>query len=100
MSPNTPWKAQTISTARVTLVTGRADSDGALQCLRFTTSQRDSYFSVPLDQVEPWYQAMKKLLNMLYDDKYIVKRKMNEGESKYRGQDIDMHTDFSRLGVV
>jgi len=56
------------------------DADGGLQCLRFTTSQRDSYFSVPLDQVEPWYDAMKKLLNMLYDPKYIIKRKMNEGD--------------------
>ncbi|XP_043226956.1 gamma-butyrobetaine dioxygenase-like [Amphibalanus amphitrite] len=56
------------------------DSEGALQCLRFTTSQRDSYFSVPLDQVEPWYKAKKKLLNMLYDEKYIIKRKMNEGD--------------------
>lgn len=61
------------------------DDDGNLKFLRFTTSQRDSFFSVPIEKVEPWYRATKKLLRMLYDPKYMIRRKMNEGKRHIKG---------------
>ncbi|EDS45155.1 gamma-butyrobetaine dioxygenase [Culex quinquefasciatus] len=44
------------------------DREGKLERINHSVPQRDSFFNVPLDKVEPWYRAMARFVQLLHQE--------------------------------
>lgn len=56
------------------------DSDGEFLRVNYSQPQRDSHFSVPLNQVIPWYEAHAAFTEAIYNPENTVHFKLKEGE--------------------
>lgn len=43
--------------------------------IRFSTPQRDSYFSIDIKKVDAWYKALKLFVTLIYDHRVQFKLK-------------------------
>uniref|UniRef100_A0A8D8NN44 Gamma-butyrobetaine dioxygenase n=1 Tax=Culex pipiens TaxID=7175 RepID=A0A8D8NN44_CULPI len=44
------------------------DREGNLERINHSVPQRDSFFNVPLDRIEPWYRAMARFVRLLHQE--------------------------------
>lgn len=59
----------------------RNNSDGEFLRVNYSQPQRDSHFSVPLNEVIPWYEAYAAFTEAIYDPENTVYFKLKEGMS-------------------
>ena len=57
----------------------RTDKEGVVNKICYT-GNRDNYLDVPLDRVLPLYRAMKAYFDLLYDPKYHITYKLEQGK--------------------
>lgn len=72
------WRGQIYQTV---IVFYRNDSDGEFLRVNYSQPQRDSHFSVPLNQVIPWYEAHAAFTEAIYNPENTVHFKLKEGMS-------------------
>ena len=72
------WRSQIY---QIVIVFYRNDSDGEFLRVNYSQPQRDSHFSVPLDQVIPWYEAHAAFTEAIYNPENTVHFKLKEGMS-------------------
>lgn len=51
------------------------DYEGKLNRINHSVPQRDSFFSIPLEQVDRWYEAMIQFVKMLNEEAVSFKTK-------------------------
>lgn len=51
------------------------DFESKLERINHSVPQRDSFFTVDIDQVGKWYEAMKKFVELLHDEAVSFKTK-------------------------
>lgn len=51
------------------------DIEGHLQRINHSVPQRDSHFTVPFEQVYPWYRALSKFVELLHQEAVSFKTK-------------------------
>ncbi|XP_065341216.1 gamma-butyrobetaine dioxygenase-like [Cloeon dipterum] len=56
------------------------DAEGNVVRVNYSQPQRDSYFSVPLEQVDGWYVALKEFTRLALSDDNCVQYKTKPGE--------------------
>lgn len=57
------------------------DSNGEFLRVDYSQQQRDTHFTVPLDQVIPWYEAHAAFTEEIYNPENTVYFKLKEGKS-------------------
>lgn len=55
----------------VTLIS--LDYEGNVNRINHSITQRDSFFSIDVDQVDEWYDCLKIFINMLYEEAVYFK---------------------------
>ena len=56
------------------------DAEGELEDIHYSGAARDSVFNVPLEMVQPFYKAYRKLEDMFNDSSNCIKYKMKNGK--------------------
>ena len=59
----------------------RHDEKGKLECITFSNHGRDSYLNLPVEQIKPFYRALKTYNDLLYDPENVVQIKLKEGKN-------------------
>lgn len=71
------------STPSITNLSLRSlDQSGEICRINMSQPQRDSYFSVPADEVHSWYAALAAYHSLLTDPKYCIQFKMEPGRAE------------------
>lgn len=56
----------------------KLNSEGNVEKIIHSISQRDSHFSVDLGLVKPWYKALKVFIDLMYQERYQYKLKQGQ----------------------
>jgi gamma-butyrobetaine dioxygenase len=64
------------------IVCYRNDSDGEFLRVNYSQPQRDTHFSVPLNQVISWYEAYAAFTEAIYSPENTVYFRLKEGMSE------------------
>lgn len=51
------------------------DREDKLQRINHSVPQRDSHFSIPIEQVDGWYQALGKFVELIHEESVSFKTK-------------------------
>lgn len=71
------------------------DSNGEFLRIDYSQQQRDTHFTVPLDQVIPWYEAHAAFTEEIYNPENTVYFKLKEGMSlNHKYKHISKYCEF------
>jgi hypothetical protein len=77
------------------------DSSGEFLRVDYSQQQRDAHFSVPLDQVIPWYEAHAAFTEEIYNPENTVYFKLKEGTSlNYKYQHMSKYCELMRIKLI
>jgi gamma-butyrobetaine dioxygenase len=63
----------------IKLISCSEDWRGEIYRVNYSQPQRDSHFSVPLEQVETWYLALRQFTQLMLDKDNCVQYKLSPG---------------------
>lgn len=69
---------------------GSVDEDGRLLKVHLNNATRDSVLDVPLDQVQPFYRALKAITDIANRPENMVLYKMDPGQHALRRQTFQL----------
>ena len=57
----------------------RLDDEGTIQSVSYNNQMRSQFLNLPLDKVQPLYNALKLFDDLCYDDEYLINLKLKPG---------------------
>jgi len=60
----------------------RLNENGEVAQIAYSTHGRDSFMQLPLEDVEPFYEALKRFTDLLYDPANVFEIKLKAGKSE------------------
>ena len=55
------------------------DEGGTIQSLNYNNQMRSQFLNLPLEKVQPLYDALKLFNDLAYDDAYLINLKLQPG---------------------
>ena len=57
----------------------RLDDEGTIQSVNYNNQMRSQFLNLPLNEVQPLYNALKLFDDLCYDNEYLINLKLKPG---------------------
>ena len=65
------------------------DDEGIIQSLNYNNQMRSQFLNLPIDKIQPLYNALKLFDDICYDNEYLINLKLKPGKFFYVDKNKD-----------